>query len=86
MIKKLILKYIAGSLDGYKTIIGGLGMLALGSVYVVAYMFPNENLPAGDVEKGFTLITLGFTALGIGGKLEKLKKETLISKVSKVSG
>jgi hypothetical protein len=70
-----ILKWIAGKFDGYKTIIGGLTMVLSGAVGVLMYMFPQEGVPAGDLETSLALIASGFATWGIGGKLEKLKNE-----------
>ena len=47
-------------LSGYKTAIGGLASIG-GGIYLMV---------AGETDKGFTLITMGMIALGIGGKLQ----------------
>lgn len=51
-------------LTGYRTLIGGIGLIGLG-VY---------QITDGQVEKGVESIGLGLAAIGIGGKLDKAVK------------
>jgi len=73
---------IVNKLDGYKTIIGGIAFLLLGSIALVAYFIPSLQSPL--LEKAMDFFAWGFTALGLGGKLDKLKtgldKSIIISK------
>ena len=58
-----------GFLDGYKTIIGGIGLI-LGGLALIA-----KDVSEGDfshIGEGWTMITLGLVALGIGGKVQKV--------------
>ncbi len=68
-----ILKWAAKKLDGYKTIIGGVSLILTGAVGVINFMFPQEGFPPSDLESSIALIAGGMTAIGIGGKMEKLK-------------
>lgn len=70
-----LLKYSAKKFDGYKTTIGGIGLILSGCVGLIGYMFPSEQLPAGDLESSFALIGAGCAALGIGGKAEKIRED-----------
>lgn len=70
-----ILKYMAGKLEGYKTLIAGIGTICMGIAHIIPIMFPDiEGLPKGDMEKGMSLILGGLALLGIGGKIEKNTK------------
>ena len=68
----LILGRIAKGLDGYKTTIGGMGMILLGVTGLIGHYWPDSQCPNMDTEKSLGLIAGGFTALGLGGKLEKV--------------
>jgi hypothetical protein len=72
---KRMLKYAAEKLDGYKTIIGGVGLILTGVVGVIGNMFPESTLPAPEAEFILSQFSLGFIALGLGGKAEKLLKK-----------
>jgi hypothetical protein len=74
VIGKLI-KWLAGRLDGYKTIIGGVGLILSGLLGLIGYMFPDQGFPAMDIEDILATIAGGFAVLGVGGKLEKAKSE-----------
>lgn len=50
-------------LEGYKTVIGGSVVMALGAYLTIK----------GDTTNGIMLIGFGCSILGIGGKLESLK-------------
>jgi hypothetical protein len=69
-----MLKKVASMLDGYKTVIGGFGFLLLGVVGAISNLFPDLGLPESNLEMVMTNFSLGFAALGLGGKAEKLIK------------
>jgi len=69
-----LLRFAARKLDGYKTTIGGVGMVISGLAGLIGYMFPdNPDLPRMDVEQALLTISGGFAVLGLGGKAEKVK-------------
>jgi len=70
---KRFLSWLAGNLDGYKTIIGGLGLVATGLVGFAGQMFPGQGLPEMGIDDSLAALSAGFVALGIGGKLEKAR-------------
>jgi len=74
MIGKL-LRWLGGRFDGYKTYAGGISAIVLGALGLLGYMFPDQGLPEIDIELALGAISLGFMALGNGGKQEKTKDE-----------
>lgn len=72
-ITRKVLGYIARKLDGYKTIIGGVGSILLGLAGAIGYFFPDQNLMRMDFDEAAGWIIGGFTVLGLGGKLEKAR-------------
>jgi hypothetical protein len=68
-----ILKYLGKKLDGYKTKIGGGGSILMGILGIIGIMFPDQKTIDISLEASLSLIAGGFVALGVGGKLEKLK-------------
>lgn len=73
---KQIIGKLAGKLDGYKTIIGGVGLILSGVVGIIGNMYPDSGLPQPSSEVIMSQFSLGFVALGLGGKVEKLTKKT----------
>ncbi|HDO25855.1 MAG TPA: hypothetical protein ENG95_04350 [Nitrospirae bacterium] len=71
---KRILEWIAKKFDGKKTVIGGIGLILLGIVHIVGIAYPDLGLPVSTIEVALTEISGGFAVLGLGGKLEKIKK------------
>ncbi|MFA5049317.1 MAG: hypothetical protein WC516_09900 [Patescibacteria group bacterium] len=69
----LIFGKLARSLDGYKTTIGGAGLILVGLAGLIGHYWPDAGLPDMDTETSFGYIAGGFTALGIGGKIEKVQ-------------
>lgn len=68
-------QYAGAKLDGYKTTIGGVGLILTGLVGVVGNIFPDSGLPVPSFEYIMGQFSLGFVALGLGGKAEKLLKK-----------
>lgn len=68
-----VVRFIAGRLDGKKTIIGGVGMILLGLAGIVGWLWPDTGIPPMDFDKAAGYIVGGFGVLGIGGKIEKLR-------------
>jgi hypothetical protein len=69
-----ILKYTGKKLDGHKTQIGGVGSILMGILGIIGIVFPDQKTVDLSFEASMALIIAGFAALGVGGKLEKLKK------------
>lgn len=67
-----LLGYVAKKLDGYKTKIGGVGLIFIGIAGIFGEMYPDQGLPDMGIEASLVSIASGFTALGIGSKAEKL--------------
>lgn len=55
-------------LDGYKTIIGGLGLISTGLGQIAVCVTSDDY---SDLQSAFAVIAAGMGVLGIGGKLEK---------------
>ena len=66
------LGFAGKKLDGYKTKIGGVGLIIFGLIGAINIMFP-ESVPGVDltIEQVMGNITGGLVAIGIGGKLDK---------------
>ena len=73
----LIFVKVARSLDGHKTNIGGVGLILVGVTGLIGHYWPDAGLPDMDTETSLGYIAGGFTALGIGGKLEKSNQSNL---------
>ena len=66
------LGFIGRKLDGYKTKIGGCGLILSGLIGLINLTFPGTvPFPAMDLETVITNMAGGFAVLGIGGKIEK---------------
>ncbi|MEW6505534.1 MAG: hypothetical protein AB1457_16370 [Chloroflexota bacterium] len=72
MFAKIILGLAAKRLDGYKTYIGGIGLIMLGVVRIIGHYWPDLGLPDGDPSQALDTIGLGLVALGIGRKADKV--------------
>lgn len=68
-----ILAWAGKKLDGYKTKIGGVGLILVGVTGIIGQIFPDQGLPVMDLETAFGAIAAGLAALGIGHKVEKAK-------------
>lgn len=74
MIIGKLLRFTGRRLDGYKTTVGGIGMILSGLAGLLGYMFPETaNLPQMEINDILSLITGGLAVIGIGGKIEKTK-------------
>lgn len=71
MFAKLILGVVAKRLDGYKTYIGGVGLIAIGVAGLIGHYWPNSALPNADPEKSLDMIAMGWMAIGFRHKMEK---------------
>jgi hypothetical protein len=71
-----ILDFIFGrlfrKLDGYKTYIGGVGMILTAITGLIGHYWPDTGIPAMPIDSAWLTLSGGFTALGIGHKMEKL--------------
>jgi len=68
-----VLSFIGRKLDGYKTLIGGIGLILMGIVGLINLTF-DMGWVEWSLEISLGFITTGFAALGIGGKIEKLTR------------
>lgn len=68
-----LLRWMGKKLDGHKTQIGGVGSILLGILGIIGIMFPDVKVVDYNLEFSLGLIAAGFTALGLGGKIEKVK-------------
>lgn len=66
-------KWIGGKFDGYKTQIGGIGLILTGVISAINLIWPGTvpGVPTMDLDGIIAAIGGGFVALGIGGKIEK---------------
>jgi len=69
-----ILGFVGRKLDGYKTVIGGVGLVLTGVLGLAGYAFPDQGLPKMDIGAALTVMASGMTALGLGGKAEKIRQ------------
>lgn len=76
-----IFKGIANKLDGYKTTIGAVGLILIGVTGLIGTYFPDTHIPAMDTDTALGYIAGGFTALGVGHKIEKNTKITQAGQV-----
>lgn len=70
-----ILGFVGKKLDGYKTKIGGVGIILVGVTGIIGQIFPDQGLPAVDLETSIGSIAAGLAALGIGHKVEKARTD-----------
>lgn len=68
-----LLTYLGRKTDGYKTKVGGVGLILTGLVGLLGHLYPDQGLPQMELESVFATVSAGFVALGLGGKAEKLK-------------
>ena len=68
-----LLALLGRKTDGYKTKVGGVGLILTGLVGLLGHLYPDQGLPAMELESAITTVSAGFVALGLGGKAEKLK-------------
>ncbi len=59
--------------DGYKTKIGGVGLILTSLVGLLGLLYPDQGLPQMGIEAVIASFSAGMTVLGLGGKAEKLK-------------
>ena len=81
------LKWVGGKFDGYKTKIGGFGLILLGVIGIVNFMWPDTvpGCPVMTLEESIGSITGGCIALGIGSKIDKntaaVKEASSVTKI-----
>jgi hypothetical protein len=68
-----LLGFAGKKLDGYKTKIGGVGLILVGIAGIIAKLFPDQNLPEMDLDAAIASIAAGVAALGLGHKAEKTR-------------
>ena len=68
-----LLRYIGKRLDGHKTQIAGAGSILLGILGIIRVMYPDIKIVDLSLEQSLAAIIGGLTALGLGGKLDKVK-------------
>jgi hypothetical protein len=68
-----ILKFIGRKLNGYKTIIGGVGFILTGVLGMIRIMFPDQTqFPDMTFQAAAGSISAGVTAIGMGHKVVKM--------------
>jgi hypothetical protein len=67
-----VLGFAGKKLDGYKTKIGGVGLILYGLIGAINIMFPG-TIPGVELTIDATIGSLsgGFAIIGIGGKIDK---------------
>lgn len=70
---QIVFGFIARKTDGYKTKIGGVGLILTALLGLASLIWPDQGLPQMSIEAVIGTFSLGMTALGLGGKAEKLK-------------
>ncbi len=73
LILNFLFKFIGKKLDGYKTKIGGIVSILMGILGIIGVIWPDLTTVHLSTETSLGFIAAGFTALGLGGKLEKVK-------------
>jgi len=68
-----LLAFIGKKLDGYKTKIGGVGLILVGITGILGKVFPDQGLPETELDTSLGAIAAGVAALGLGHKVEKAK-------------
>lgn len=66
-----ILGFVGRKLDGYKSKIGGAGLILVGVAGIIAEIFPDQGLPKMGLESSIGSIAAGITALGLAHKAVK---------------
>lgn len=77
---ELVLGRVASALDGYKTKIGGVGLILIGVVGLIGHYWPDTGIKGMDIERALDSISLGIATLGLGHKAEKAKQAILESR------
>ena len=68
-----LLRYIGKRLDGHKTQFAGVGSILFGILGIIGVMYPDTKMVELSLEQSLTAIIGGLAALGLGGKLDKVK-------------
>ena len=68
-----LLRYIGKRMDGHKTQIAGVGSILFGILGIIGVMYPDSKIVDLSIEQALTAIIGGLAALGLGGKLDKVK-------------
>jgi hypothetical protein len=68
-----IIRLVGARFDGYKTRIGGFGLILTGIVAAINLVWPATvpGLPEMDLDQIIGAITGGMIAIGLGGKIDK---------------
>ncbi|MGD9687241.1 MAG: hypothetical protein AB7U43_09755 [Desulfobacter sp.] len=72
MFAKLMLDVVAQWLDGYKTYIAGIGLIASGIAGIIGHYWPDAGMPNYEPTKALDTIAMGLMAIGVGRKMDKM--------------
>lgn len=81
-----ILGFAGRKLDGYKTKIGGVGLILVGVTGILGMIFPDQGLPVMDIDSACAAIAAGIAALGLGHKAEKTTAAVVAARQEWVPG
>ena len=68
-----LLRYVGKRMDGHKTQFAGIGSILFGILGIIGVMYPDSKIVDLTIEQALTAIIGGLAALGLGGKLDKVK-------------
>ena len=68
-----LLRYVGKRMNGHKTQFAGVGFILFGIIGIIGVMYPDTKIVELSLEQSLTAIISGLAALGLGGKLDKVK-------------
>lgn len=77
------LSWIGTKLDGYKTRLGGLGLILYGVVGLLGKLFPDVGLPQLETTTIIELLFGGTAVVGVAGKADKLTEAIKAAPIEK---
>jgi hypothetical protein len=81
-----ILAFIGKKLDGYKSKIGGVGLILTGITGLIGLIFPDQGLPKMDFQTSAGFVSAGVGAIGIAHKMQKsitaIHQQTIVTAIA----